>query len=96
MWHDWATGPAPTAPSKKSTRIAEAFQMLEDSRCSCGQSSLLAWDPRNTGEYELGKDATCEACVVRDQDDARDEERQPGQKSYLINHLSDDVDGGLT
>lgn len=73
----------------KSVLLAEALETFEASICrGCGQSALLAYDERNTGEWER-LTTQCMACeeLERDRGEAAD---VPGRITYLHNHLSDD------
>jgi uncharacterized cysteine cluster protein YcgN (CxxCxxCC family) len=77
---------------RKSLLLAEALQVFEDSLCrGCGQSSLLAYDPRNSGEWERLV-TQCMACEELEKDDTSPE--LPGKVAYLHNHLSDGPEEG--
>lgn len=75
-------------PTPRSVLLAEALQIYEGSLCrGCGQSSLVAYDPRNTGEWERRTDVVCAGCEELGKGDESD--APAGTITYLHNHLSD-------
>ena len=74
----------------KSLLLAEALETFEGSICrGCGQSSLLAYDPFNAGEWER-LETLCMACEELE-NKAPEGDRPAGTIAYLHNHLSDGV-----
>lgn len=63
--------------------------MYEDSLCgSCGQSAIHAFEPRNSGEFEVNDDTVCLGCEVMEQHG--DVKHPAGTKVYVQNHMSED------
>lgn len=66
-----------------------ALEIYESSLCgSCGQSAFHAFDPRNSGEFEVKDDVVCLGCEVIESHG--DEKRPAGTKTYVHNNMSDD------
>lgn len=75
--------------SKRAVLLAEVVHIYESSLChDCGQSTMLALNPLNTGHFQVDDSQVCLGCEAlknyQDRDHSGD---YPGTKVYIVHDL---------